>query len=125
MSSNTDAQANPLDTAKLLVSALILGGAVAGFYYFADASTLVRVLGLLAAGGVALAVFFQTEIGGRTWRFLGDARTEVRKVVWPTRAETIQTTLMVMVMVILVAIFLWLLDMLLLWGVQSLTGQGG
>ena len=126
MGSTTEAQgANSLDTAKLLVSVLILGGAVAGFYYFAEASTLVRVLGMLAAVGVALAVYLQTEIGKTSWRFLGDARTEVRKVVWPTRAETIQTTLMVAVMVVLVAIFLWLLDMLLLWGVQVLTGQGG
>ncbi|GAB6043558.1 preprotein translocase subunit SecE [Endothiovibrio diazotrophicus] len=125
MSSTTEAQGSSLDTAKLLVSVLVLGGAVGGFYYFAEASTLVRVLGLLAAVGVAFAIFLQTEVGRNTWRFLGDARTEVRKVVWPTRAETIQTTLMVAVMVVVVAIFLWLLDMFLMWGVQALTGQGG
>ena len=57
--------------------------------------------------------------------FISGANTEVRRVVWPTRAETLQTTLAVLVVVLLVGIFLWLLDMLLLWAVQLLTGQGG
>ena len=53
------------------------------------------------------------------------SRNEVRKVVWPTRQETVQTTLMVVVAVIILGIFLWLIDMLLLNAVQILTGQGG
>ena len=125
MTSNSDAKGNPLDTAKLFASLMLVAGGIAGFYYFSEASTLMRVLGLLAVVGVAFAVFVQSELGRTTVRFLGESRTEVRKVVWPTRTETIQTTAMVMVMVVLVAIFLWLLDMLLLWGVQALTGQGG
>ena len=126
MSSASETQVGSLDAVKMLVSVLLLCGAVAGFYYFVDqASTLVRVLGLLAGVGASAAVFFQTGVGRNAWGFLGGARTEVRKVVWPTRAETLQTTLMVIVMVILVAIFLWLLDMMLLWAVQGITGQGG
>jgi preprotein translocase subunit SecE len=53
------------------------------------------------------------------------ARTEVRKVVWPNRTETTQTTLYVIIMVIIIGIFLWLLDMFLLWATRLLTGQGG
>jgi preprotein translocase subunit SecE len=54
--------------------------------------------------------------------FMQDARTEVRKMVWPTRVETMQTTLMVFVIVFILTIFLWLVDMLLGWGVASLLG---
>ncbi|MEA2094042.1 MAG: preprotein translocase subunit SecE, partial [Pseudomonadota bacterium] len=50
--------------------------------------------------------------------------SEVRRVVWPSRQETVQTTLVVLLMVLLVGIFLWLLDMVLLWAIQILTGQG-
>lgn len=57
--------------------------------------------------------------------FAREARVELRKVIWPTRQETLQTTLVVLVMVVVVAIFLWLLDMLLLWAVNGLTGLGG
>ena len=66
-----------------------------------------------------------TPKGRGIWRFAVDARTEVRKVVWPTRQETLQTTLIVIVMVIIVAIILWLLDIFLGWSIRSLMGQGG
>lgn len=110
---------------KLAVAAVLLSGAVVAFYYFSDQSTLLRVLGLLAAAGVAVFIAAQTAKGGQALAFLGDARTEVRKVVWPTRQETIQTSLIVFVMVVIVGIMLWLLDMFLLWAVRLLTGQGG
>jgi len=125
MSSNTETQASGLDTAKLVAALLVLTAGIVGFYWFADQSMLLRVLGLLAVGGVAVAVALQTASGRGIVAFLGDARTEVRKVVWPTRQETVQTTLMVVVLVVVVAIILWLLDMVLLWGVQRITGQGG
>jgi preprotein translocase subunit SecE len=67
----------------------------------------------------------QTLVGGRVLGFFSDARTEVRKVVWPTRQETVQTALIVFGVVIFMGIVLWLLDMLLLWAVRLLTGQGG
>jgi preprotein translocase subunit SecE len=86
---------------------------------------LLRVLGLLAAVGMALAVGLQTMRGRVLAGFVGDARNEVRKVVWPTRAETVQTSLAVFAVVIVAGIMLWLLDMFLLWAVRMLTGQGG
>ena len=57
--------------------------------------------------------------------FLREVRDELRKVVWPTREETVQTTLVVMIVVTVVAIALWLLDMFLGWAVQYLTLRGG
>ena len=113
------------DTVKLAVSvAVLLAGAVA-YYYFAEQSTLVRVIGLLAAVGVAVAVASRTALGRQLLGFSLEVRTEVRKVVWPTRTETMQTTLIVVATVLVVAILLWLIDAFLLWGVKSLTGEGG
>ena len=113
------------ETIKLLAALLIILAAVAGFYIYADESTLVRVIALLAATGVSIFIALQTQKGRDSWSFLQDAQIEVRKVVWPTRQETIQTTLLVILMVIIVAIFLWLLDMFLGWSIGSLMGRGG
>ena len=114
------------DNIKLSASVLLLTGAVAAFYYYAaQASLPLRVLGLLIAAGAAAAIFFQTGPGRKAWAFLQGTRSEVRRVVWPTRPETVQTTLVVFVVVIIAAIILWLLDMLLLWLVRLVTGQGG
>jgi preprotein translocase subunit SecE len=114
-----------MDTAKLTAAIVLLLGAVVAFYWFAEHSLLLRVLGLLTTVGVALFIAAQTAVGGRTLGFFSDARTEVRKVVWPTRQETVQTALIVFAVVIFMGIVLWLLDMLLLWAVRLLTGQGG
>ena len=113
------------DKIKLLVALLFVVGGIAGFYYYADQALLYRVLGLLVFIAFAGGVVYTTRLGQNLWAFARDARTEVRKVVWPTRQETMQTTLMVIVMVILVGIMLWLMDMFLRWAVLMLTGQGG
>jgi len=65
------------------------------------------------------------EAGGHAVAFGRGAVIEIRKVVWPTRKETVNTTLLVMAMVVLVGIILWVFDMFLSWGIQLLTGQGG
>jgi preprotein translocase subunit SecE len=113
-----------MDKVKLTIAVALVAAGVAGFYYFGDQSLLMRVLGLLVVGGVALAIAYQTAVGQRTWGFVADAQTEVKKVVWPTRKEAIQTTFMVIVIVLVVAIFVWMLDSTLLWLVRLLTGQG-
>ena len=113
------------DKIKLLAAIAVLLGAIVGFYWFADQSKLLRVLGLLAALGMAVVIALQTEIGRAGWGFAIESRNEMRRVVWPTRKETTQTTLVVFVVVIVVAIVLWLLDMRLLGSVQWLTRPGG
>ena len=125
MNAKVEEQASGLDTAKLALAAVLLVGAIAAFYFFEAHSLLLRVIGLLAAAGAAVAVASQTAIGRRAWAFVSDANMEVRKVVWPTRQETLQTTLIVIVMVILMGLLLWLFDMMLLAIVRALTGQGG
>jgi len=125
MNAKAEVESSGLDTLKLLVAVLLLAGGIGGFYYFEENSLLLRVLGLLAVAGVAIAVAMQSAIGRRVWNFAVDSRTEVRKVVWPTRQETWQTTLVVFGMVLLMAIILWLVDMMLMEIVRVLTGQGG
>ncbi len=122
MVTKTEQQASPLDTVKLALSLLILVAGIVGYHYFEEESQLLRVLGILAVVGLAVAVAATTDIGRRTLGFFREARVEVRKVVWPTRQETVQTTIAVMVMVFIVAIMLWLVDMFLGWGVRSLLG---
>ena len=124
MNAKVDTENTRFDTLKLGAAVLLLAVAVVAFYRFDDQLLVLRVLGLLAAAGVAVFIAAQSSTGKNIIGFIGGARTEVRKVVWPTRAETTQTTLAVMLMVILVGIFLWLLDMVLLWAIQILTGQG-
>lgn len=125
MSTSTEAKGSVFDTVKLLLALLILLAGIAGFYYFPDESLLYRVLGLLAMVGVAIGVSVTTAKGRGLIAFLGTSRTEVRKMVWPTRAETMQTTLMVFIMVVILAIFLWFVDMLLGAGVKMLLSVGG
>ncbi|MEA3410374.1 MAG: preprotein translocase subunit SecE [Pseudomonadota bacterium] len=122
MSAKAEVRASSLDTLKLSVSVLLLLAGVGAFYYYADQSQLYRVLGLLAIAAVAVAIASTTAKGRALWAFMQDARVEVRKMVWPSRAETVQTTLVVFVVVIIVGIFLWLLDMLLSWLVRFVIG---
>ena len=125
MNSSAEAGSAGLDIAKLAGAALLLVGGLFAFYYFAEWYVLLRVFLLLAIGGAAVAVAFQTQPGRQLWQFVSDARMEVRKVVWPTRQETIQTTLVVMAMVVVLGIVLWLFDMILMGILRFLTGHGG
>ena len=120
MVSKTEQSTSAIDTFKLMTAVLVLIAGVVGFYYFEEESQLLRVLGMLAVAVIAFLIAATTEVGRRSLGFVKDARVEVRKVVWPTRQETLQTTIAVLFMVVLVAIMLWLFDMFLGWGVSKL-----
>jgi preprotein translocase subunit SecE len=124
MNAKVDRENTGMDTLKLWLAVLLMCGGIYGFYYFEDQHAVVRALGILAVGGISFFIAAQTAFGRNILGFVSGANTEVRRVVWPTRTETVQTTLVVLFLVLLVGIFLWLLDMLLLWAVQLLTGQG-
>lgn len=125
MNSRAEDRGASLDMIKLAVSAFLLIVGIVAFYYLASLSTLLRVVGLLVISGGAVAIALQTAPGRLLWQFMTDARMEVRKVVWPSRQETLQTTLVVVVMVLIVGITLWLFDMVLMAILRFLTGQGG
>jgi preprotein translocase subunit SecE len=114
MNANVQQTESPmLNIAKLLLAVLVLVGGVFAFYYFSDAPQGWRVLGILAAVGVAIAIAAFTSQGRAARHYMAESQFELRKVVWPTRQETIQTTLVVIVVVIILSIILWLIDMLL------------
>ncbi|HYW93357.1 MAG TPA: preprotein translocase subunit SecE [Gammaproteobacteria bacterium] len=125
MNAKADTSGSVMDTVKLSVAVAILAGAVGAFYWFSQEMLVIRVGGLLAAAAVSILIGYQTAKGQVLWGFVQESRNEVRKVVWPTRQETIQTTLVVVALVILTGVFMWLLDMLLGWGIQQIIGVGG
>jgi preprotein translocase subunit SecE len=125
MTEQAETGASVLDTAKLVASVAILVGGVAAFYLLGDLPLAVRwliVLGALAAG---IVVALQSAQGREFWQFVQGSRVELRKVVWPTRQETLQTTMVVFVAIVAMGVFFWLLDMLLGAVTHALTGQGG
>jgi len=124
---NTKVESTPgiADTAKLVLAAAALVGGIAAYYYFENESILLRVAGLLVALAIGTVIAFQSLQGQLLWRFIQNSRNEIRKVIWPTRQETMQTTLTVLVFTLILGIFFWLLDLILLWGSGLLTGQGG
>ncbi|HQT01354.1 MAG: preprotein translocase subunit SecE [Hydrogenophilales bacterium 16-64-46] len=112
------------DKIKLLVAVLLVIAGLAGFYFFADAPTVVRVLsvvGGLVLGGLVAGL---SAPGKQFYRFALDSRDEAKKVVWPTRKETIQMTGVVMAFVVVMSLFLWAVDGILLWLVKLAMGQG-
>lgn len=122
MSEQTEQNGGGLDTLKLFAALALLIAGVMGFYYYSAESTLIRVVGLLVVVGVAVGIAMTTAKGRQLAGFMGNARIEVRKMVWPTRVETTQTTLIVLGVVLLVGIFLWLLDSLLGWIIRQFIG---
>jgi preprotein translocase subunit SecE len=110
------------DKLKLAVAVIPIIGAIAGFYYFADQSLLLRVGGLIVAAILSLAIAYQAQPGREAFAFVRLSYIEARKVVWPTRKETVQTTLLVLLVVVIAALLLWLFDMFLGWAVRFLTG---
>ena len=113
------------DKLKLIIALALAVAAIAGFYIFDEQQQIVRVLGLLVGLGVAFFVASLSEMGASAIAFSRGAVVEIRKVVWPTPKETVNTTMLVLVMVVIVGIILWVFDMFLAWGIQLLTGQGG
>ncbi|MCH9698957.1 MAG: preprotein translocase subunit SecE [Gammaproteobacteria bacterium] len=124
--SEQEASNNPaLDIVKLMLALIIIIASLVVYYHFDQESQLYRVLGVVGATIIALALTATTQRGKVLLGFFKEVRTELKKVVWPTRPETTQTTLIVIVMVFVVGIILWLFDMFFFWGIQTLTGQVG
>lgn len=125
MNTQTEAATSVLDVVKQVFSVIFIIAGIAAFYYFSDIQLLYRVLGLLLVVLLVTVMLLTTQFGQSVWGFVIESRQEVRKIVWPTRDETVRTTLLVFAMVFIVGLVLWLLDMFLFWGVRLLTGQGG
>ncbi len=107
--------ASRFDAVKWTIVAVLLAVAIVGNSYYSDQSLLYRVLGILGISAVAGLIALQTAKGAAFWALVKGSRTEIRKVVWPTRQETVQTTMIVVVFVLAVALLLWGLDSILGW----------
>lgn len=100
---------------KLFGALFILVGGLAAFYMLETPSQLLRVSLLIASLVVAAAVALMSTHGQQAWEFAKGARGEIRKIVWPTRRDTVTSTLIVIVMVIIIGLFLWMLDTISFW----------
>jgi preprotein translocase subunit SecE len=125
MNTKAEKTNNRVDTILLTVALLISVAVITAFYYFSEQSVFYRWLGLLTGVGIAIAISLRTEKGRYFWTFIQDAQVEVQKVVWPTRQETLHTTLIVIAVVLVVALILWGVDWFLSWSIGSLMGQTG
>ena len=106
---------SPADMAKLAMAALLLIAGIVGYYLLANWTGWAR-LGVVSAGIIAaIAVAAFTAIGRSTREYLSESRFELRKVVWPTRDETLRTTLVVIAVVIVLSLLLGLIDVILKW----------
>ena len=112
-----------LNTLLLSIATAMLIAGVGAYYWFQDlVITPVRVVGLIAVAVIASLIAAQSDTGATFFRFLKEADIERRKVVWPTHQETLQTSLMVIIVVILISLFLAGIDWLLGAAVRSLVG---
>src|SRR5262249_53905001 len=110
---------------KWLVVIVILLAGLVGNYYYSDVSTPLRMLAWLVLLAISGFVASKTQKGKWIVEFFRDSRMELRKVIWPTREETVHTTLVVADMVIILALILWGMDGVLVWIIGWLTGQRG
>ena len=124
METKVEEQATFVDTVKLALAVLILLAGLVGYYYFATSAVLLRAFGVIVAVAAGLGVVFTSFQGQQLWKFIQGARVELRKVVWPTREETIQTTIAVLIFAVIMGVFFWLLDIGLLYLTSKVTGQG-
>ena len=114
-----------MDKIKLGFALLLLIAGIAGFYYLRDGAMVIRVISVLSGVVLAGVVVWFTAPGKQFYAFSRESAEETRKVVWPSRKETLQTTGIVFVFVLVMAIFLWMVDAGLLLAVRYLMGQEG
>jgi preprotein translocase subunit SecE len=121
---NTANRSAWLDTMWLAAAALLLLGGLVAFYTLSTQPMPLRALAMLVGLGLAVGAFALSTQGRHVWQFATGSRVELRKMVWPTVAETRTTTLVVFVFVLLLGVFFWVVDWLLAHGTRYLLGTG-
>ena len=113
-----------MDKIKIALAAVLVVSGLAGFYYLADLPAIARVGSVLAGLASAAVVFWTSAPGKEFYVYAQESVAETKKVVWPTRKETLQTTGIVFVFVVIMAFFLWGVDSILLLIMQKFLGTG-
>lgn len=113
------------DKVKLGIAFLLVVAGVVGFYVLRDQATVIRLASILLGLAAAMGVIWTTEQGKVFVGYSRESVDEAKRVVWPTRKETVQTTGMVLLFAIIMALFLWSVDATLLFAVNNLMGRSG
>jgi preprotein translocase subunit SecE len=124
MTEQAQAGGTAFDVVKLVGAAILLVGGVAAFYLLTAQPIWLRWIIVMVTFGLSVAVAVQSQPGTLLWQFVQSSRVELRKVVWPTRAETIQVTIVVFAMILFLGVFFWGLDSALGAITRWLTGRG-
>ena len=106
----------------LILSIVVLITGMVLFYYYSDVRLFYRVIGMISVVIFSAFIAYQSDFGKLVYSYVTDSKVELKKVTWPTKQETTQTTLGVIFVVIVVGILLWLFDMLLGWAIGTLYG---
>lgn len=114
-----------MNTLKWLIIVIIIAGGVVANLHYNQVDVAYRATIGIVVAAVVLGIAYTTTQGATAWAFIKSSRTEMRKVVWPTRQETLQTALVVVAMVVVTALILWGIDSLFMWIVGMITGQRG
>jgi preprotein translocase subunit SecE len=118
-----NAVASPMDKVKFAFAVALVIAGVVGYYWLAEYPAIVRVASVLAGLALGGLVAWFTESGRTFYAFSREAAEEARKVVWPTRKETVQTTLVVFALVVVLGIFMWVTDWVLFAAIQRILGR--
>jgi preprotein translocase subunit SecE len=113
-----------MDKIRLVLAGLLVAAGIGGFYLLGDKPAVLRWLSVLAGVGAAVAVAWATVLGQEAAVFVKEAVAEARRVVWPSRKETIQTTGAVFALVLVMGVILWVVDFSLMYVIRFIMGRG-
>jgi preprotein translocase subunit SecE len=119
----TPPSASVKDTALIALSLLVLFVGIGAFYWYEDQALPIRIAMVVAGLALGAGLAWFSWYGREFWQFAQVSRIELRKVVWPSRDETIKTTYVVFIFAIVMGLFFWGLDWVLTWMTRLLTGQ--
>jgi preprotein translocase subunit SecE len=120
-----DSGAGAADKVKLAAAILLVVAGIVAYYALGTQPSWIRWLAVVGGLVLAIGAFAWSRHGESLWQFVLDSRIELRKIVWPTKNETLMTTVVVFGFVIVAGLFFWVLDLVLAWATRALTGQGG
>lgn len=111
------------DKIKLVIAFMFVAAGIAGFYALHDSAAVVKLSAILLGFSLAAALVWMTEPGKRLFAFGAESVSEAKRVVWPSRKETVQTTAVVLLFAVVMALFLWAVDASLLLVINKLMGR--